>query len=132
MAYRLAADALLWLHMAFIAFALAGAWSALRWRWLLWLQVPAAAWAVWVMASGRICPLTPLENHLRQMAGQAGYSGGFVEHYLLAFIYPDGLTRELQIGLGLVVVMANVLAYALLWRKIEGGNAAETDRASSL
>lgn len=120
MLYRLAAEGLLLLHLVFIAFAVAGAWFALRWpalRALLWLQLPAAAWAVWIMASGRICPLTPLENRLRQLAGEQGYAGGFIEHYLLALIYPDGLTRGVQIALGLAALAGNGLAWALLLRR---------------
>lgn len=117
MGYRLAADAVLLLHLAFIVFAVAGAWLALRWRWVLLLQLPAAAWAVGVMATGRICPLTPLENQLRQLAGEQGYRGGFVEHYVFGLIYPEGLTRELQLGLGVLALLANAVAYVLLWRR---------------
>lgn len=120
MLYRLAAEGLLLLHLAFILFAVAGAWMVLRWpalRGLLWLQLPAAAWSVWIMASGRICPLTPLENRLRQLAGDQGYAGGFIEHYLLALIYPDGLTRSVQMALGLAALASNGLAWALLLRR---------------
>jgi Protein of Unknown function (DUF2784) len=118
MAYRLAADGVLLLHLGFILFAVLGAWLALRWRWLLWLQIPAAGWAVWVMASGRICPLTPLEIHLRHQAGEQGYRGGFIEHYVFGLIYPEGLTRELQMGLGAAALLANLVAYGLLWRRL--------------
>lgn len=117
MLYRLAAEGILLLHLAFIVFAVAGGWLALRWPWVLGLQLPACAWAVWIMASGRICPLTPLENHLRQLAGEQGYAGGFIEHYLLALIYPDGITREVQIALGLVVLCINLLAWVILLRR---------------
>ena len=116
MAYRFTADAVLLLHGAFILFAVLGALLALRWRWMLWLQVPAFLWATFVMASGRICPLTPLENALRQKAGEGGYAGGFIEHYLLAAIYPDGLTRGIQIGLGLAVLLVNLFIYVWLLR----------------
>ncbi len=86
------------------------------WRWprLAWLHLPAAAWAGWVVSAGWICPLTPLENALRRSAGEAGYGGSFQEHYLLALIYPEGLTRPLQVALGLGVLLLNVLLYALL------------------
>ena len=105
------------LHLAFILFAVFGAWLALRWRWVLWVQLPACAWAVWIMASGRICPLTPLENRLRVLAGQQGYEGGFIEHYLMAVIYPEGLTREVQVVLGALVLLSNVLAWRCLMRR---------------
>jgi hypothetical protein len=116
MSNRILADALLVLHGLFILFVLAG--GALVWRWprLAWLHLPAVAWAAWVAWAGWICPLTPLENGLRRAAGQAGYEGGFVEHYLLGLIYPDGLTRGVQTGLGIGVALLNLTVYALLMR----------------
>jgi hypothetical protein len=112
----LLADALLVLHGLFILFVLAG--GALVWRWprLAWLHLPAVAWAAWVAWAGWICPLTPLENELRRAAGQAGYSGGFIEHYLLGLIYPDALTRGVQVGLGVFVAVLNLAVYALRFR----------------
>ncbi|WHZ12948.1 MAG: putative membrane protein [Burkholderiaceae bacterium] len=118
MIYHAAADLVLLLHLAFIAFALAGALLVLRWRWLAWLQLPAAAWGIFIELSGRICPLTTVENALRVAAGQAGYADGFVAHYLLALIYPSGLTRQSQFVLAGVVLAVNAGVYAwLLWRR---------------
>jgi hypothetical protein len=116
MSDRFLADSLLVLHGLFILFVLVG--GALVWRWprLAWLHLPAVAWAAWVAWAGWICPLTPLENTLRRAAGQAGYEGGFIEHYLLGLIYPEGLTRGVQIGLGIGVAVLNITAYALLIR----------------
>jgi hypothetical protein len=116
MSHRILADAVLLLHGLFIVFAVAG--GALVWRWprLAWLHLPAVAWAVWVEWAGWICPLTPLENDLRRAAGQAGFGGGFIEHYLLGLIYPEGLTRDVQIGLGALVALINFLAYGRLLR----------------
>src|SRR3990167_10903844 len=94
---RLAADAVLLLHLLFIAFALFGGLLVLRWRWLAWLHLPAVGWAVTVEALQLLCPLTPLENDLRHAVGQAGYSTGFIEHYLLPIIYPAGLTPVIQL-----------------------------------
>jgi hypothetical protein len=115
MTARLLADTLLVLHGLFIVFVLFGA-LPLSCRalagWLPLLHLPAVAWAVYVAAAGRICPLTPIENTLRRAAGQAGYDGGFIEHYLLAAIYPNGLTRGVQIGLGVFVLALNVALYA--------------------
>ncbi len=116
MTLRLAADAVLLLHAGFIAFALLGALGALRWRWWPLLHLPAAAWGVWVSASGTVCPLTPLENSLRHAAGQAGFEGSFIEHYLLAVIYPDGLTRPVQWALAAVVLLVNLALYTWVWR----------------
>ncbi|HUG24108.1 DUF2784 domain-containing protein [Piscinibacter sp.] len=108
----LAADAVVLLHLAFIAFVIGGA--ALLWRWprLVVLHVPAVLWGAYAEFAGMICPLTPLENRLRALAGDGGYRGGFVEHYLLPLIYPEALTREVQLVLGLFVVAVNVALYA--------------------
>lgn len=115
MFYRLAADGVLLLHLAFIVFALLGAALAVRWRWVIAAHLPAAAWGFFVELSGRGCPLTYAENHLRIKAGQSGYSESFIEHYLLAVIYPPGLTREVQWVLAAVVVVVNVAIYAWLF-----------------
>lgn len=117
MLWRLAADAVVWLHLTFILFVLLGALSVLRWPRLAWLHVPAVSWAVAVELLHLYCPLTPLENHLREAAGQAGYTGGFVEHYLIPLIYPAGLTPQVQLWLGAVVLLVNVPVYLwLVWR----------------
>jgi hypothetical protein len=115
MLYRLAAEAVLLLHLAFIVFALLGAAFAARRRWLVVVHLPAAAWGFFVELTGRICPLTFAENFLRIKAGQSGYAESFIEHYLLAVIYPAGLTREVQFVLAGVVVVINVAIYAWLF-----------------
>jgi len=109
---RLAADALVLLHLAFIVFvALGGLLVAWRPR-LAWLHLPAAAWGAWIEAAGAICPLTPWENRLRQAAGESGYPGGFVEHYLIPLVYPPGLDGAQQRWLALGVVLLNLAVYA--------------------
>lgn len=115
MFYRLAAEGVLLLHLAFIAFALLGAVVAMRWRWLVAVHVPAAAWGFFVELTGRACPLTYVENYLRIKAGQAGYTESFIEHYLLAVIYPAGLTREVQFVLAAGVVGVNAAIYGWLF-----------------
>jgi hypothetical protein len=115
--YRLLADLVVILHFLFILFVVFGGLLALRWRWLPWIHLPAAAWGGFVELTGRICPLTPLENQLRRAAGNAAYEGDFIEHYLLPVIYPAGLTREIQIALAAMVVLINVVIYALVWRR---------------
>ena len=117
MFYRLSADAVLLLHFAFIAFALFGAVLAARWRWVIAVHLPAAAWGCIVELTGRICPLTYAENYLRNRAGQSGYSESFIERYLLPAIYPAGLTQRIQFVLAGVVLIVNVLAYGWLWRR---------------
>lgn len=110
----LAADAVLILHLAFVVFVVTGGLAVLRWHRLVWVHVPAAVWGAAIEFGGWICPLTPLENHLRQLAGEAGYSGGFIEHYVTAVLYPEGLTRELQISLGVAVLVINAAVYAVI------------------
>lgn len=120
MAFRLAADGVLLLHLAFIVFALLGAALAVRWPRILLAHLPAAAWGFFVELSGRVCPLTILENQLRLKAGQSGYTESFIEHYLLQLIYPSGLTRDVQLALAGVVVVVNLAIYGWLffrWRK---------------
>ncbi len=117
MGYRLAADAILLLHLLFILFALFGALLAVHWRWIAWLHLPAAAWAFLVELNGWFCPLTPWENALRLRAGESGYATGFIEHYLLPLIYPAGLTRDIQLLLAGVVVAVNLWLYGWLWQR---------------
>ena len=111
MLLRLAEDAVLVFHLAFIVFALLGGLLAIRWRWMVWLHLPAAGWGFFVEVTGRICPLTPLENMLREQAGSSGFSGGFVAHYLVPLIYPAGLTPDIQWLLAGVVVAVNLAVY---------------------
>jgi hypothetical protein len=117
MTYRIAADAVVVVHFAFIAFVVFGALLAARWRWLIWLHLPTFAWGVIIETTGRLCPLTDIENALRARAGQSGYPGGFIEHYLLAIIYPAGLTREIQLGLAVGVFAINAFIYGWLYRR---------------
>ena len=118
MLYGLAADSTLVLHFAFIAFVMFGALLALRWRWIPLVQLPAAAWGAYVEISGRLCPLTGLENHFRALAGQGGYPESFVERYLLPIVYPTGLTRHVQVLFAAIVLAVNLAAYGLvLWRR---------------
>lgn len=117
MPYSLAAEVVLALHLAFIAFVVLGGLIAVHRRRLIALHLPAAAWGVYVEISGRICPLTYLENFLRGKAGESGYTGSFVEHYLLAIIYPAGLTRAIQFVLAGVVLAVNGAIYVWVFRR---------------
>jgi len=117
MIYRWLADLTVLFHGAFVAFVILGGFLALRWRQLIWLHVPAASWGVLIEFGGWICPLTPLENMLRHRAGDAGYSGGFVEHYVVRALYPTGLTQGVQWILGGFALAINVLAYSLVIRR---------------
>jgi len=111
------ADLVVLLHLCFILFVLFGGLLCLKWRWMPWLHLPAALWGALVEFNGWICPLTPLENWLRQSAEVAGYEGGFVERYLLPVMYPAGLTQSFQIVLGVIVVVLNLIVYLRVWRR---------------
>lgn len=114
MPYALAADLLLVLHLCFILFVAAGGLMALRWPRLIFAHFPAALWGASIELGGWICPLTPLENSLRRSAGETGYTDGFIEHYLVPLIYPSGLSRDVQIGLGIALLAVNALVYGAL------------------
>jgi hypothetical protein len=113
--YQAAADAVLLIHFGFILFVLLGGFLAWKWSWVPWLHLPAALWGALIEFSGGICPLTPLENRLRQAAGGDGYPGSFIERYFLPLIYPAELTQEVQLLLGLLVIAVNLSVYGLLW-----------------
>ncbi len=117
MFHALLADAVLLLHLAFILFVGAGALLVLRWRRLLPVHLGAVAWGVYIEASGAVCPLTWAELYYRRLAGQAGYAGDFIGHYLLPLIYPAGLTRDAQLALGAAVLVLNAGLYAWLLRR---------------
>jgi len=115
--YRVLAEVVLVIHLAFVLFVVLGGLLVMRWPRLAWLHVPAAIWGVLIEYSGWICPLTPLENSLRTKGGEAGYSGGFIEHYIQPTLYPSGLTRSTQLVLGSVVLLLNLAAYAIVVSK---------------
>jgi len=117
MIYRVMADIIVVIHFLFICFVVAGGFLALKWRRVVWAHIPAAVWAAFIEFSGWICPLTPLENKFRYMGGSLGYSGGFIEHYLIPLIYPSGLTREIQFIIGDFVVVLNITLYWFIVRK---------------
>jgi hypothetical protein len=121
---RFAADLVLVLHAAFVLFVVLGGVAALRWPRVAWLHLPAALWGVLIECCGWVCPLTPLENWLRRVAGQAGYEGGFIEHYVVRWLYPPGLDRRYQVLLGLAVLLVNGVVYAVWacrWRQRKRG-----------
>jgi hypothetical protein len=116
MKWSLLADGVVVIHFAFTAFVIFGGFLTWQWRWMRFAHLPALAWGVWVEVSATICPLTPLENHLRHLAGESGYSGGFLAHYLVAVLYPPGLTWRIQWLLAAVLIALNLVAYGrLLW-----------------
>lgn len=115
--YLLLADAIIIVHFLFIAFVVAGGLLALRWPRVAWLHLPAALWGAVIEFSGWICPLTPLENHLRRLGGGMIYSGGFIEQYIIPVIYPSNLTATAQYVLGGLVIIVNLIIYALFIRK---------------
>ena len=117
MIYILLADLIVVLHLLFILFVILGGLFVPKWKKMIWCHLPAATWGAIIEFTGWICPLTPLENELRMKGGLLGYSGGFIEHYLLPLIYPAGLTREIQWILGALVIILNGVVYWKVFKK---------------
>jgi hypothetical protein len=117
MGYLFAADLVLAAHLMFIAFVVGGSFLAWRWPWLIWVQLPAMVYGALVELVGFACPLTELQKYLLRRGGQAGYRGGFISHYLIQVIYPPGLTRGIQMGLGLFVVLIAAAGYGGYMRR---------------
>lgn len=115
MLYGSLADLVLVAHLAFVGFVVLGGFLVLRWRRLAWIHVPVALWGAAIVLTGFTCPLTPLENRLQRLGGRAGYQGGFIEHYVTAVLYPNGLTRQAQLLLGAAVLALNLVVY---WRVV--------------
>ncbi len=119
MVYSFLADIVTIIHLLFILFVIFGGFLVLKWRWIIYFHIPAAVWGALIEFKGWICPLTPWENQLRQAGGEAGYSGGFIEHYILPVMYPENLTQEIQVILGIFVIVINLTVYGWIlyrWR----------------
>jgi hypothetical protein len=110
--YRVAADLVLVIHLLFIAFVVGGAFLTWRWQWMVWVHLPAMVYGALIEFIGFTCPLTPLQNYLARRGGEAAYHTGFVSHYLVQVIYPRGLTRGIQLALGLFVLLVAAVGYA--------------------
>lgn len=117
MLFRILADLVVVVHLAFVLFVVLGGLLVLRWPRLAWVHVPVALYGAVIEFLGFVCPLTPLEVSLRERGGEAGYEGGFIEHYITSAIYPSGLTREIQVGLGVGVLLLNGIVYAIWLRR---------------
>ncbi len=117
MMYRALADLVVLVHLAFILFATLGGFLVFKWRRVVWFHIPAAMWAALIEFAGWICPLTPLENRLRRLGGEAGYQTSFIERYLLPVIYPEASSRSLHIVLGVLVLGVNIAIYWSVWRR---------------
>jgi hypothetical protein len=118
MPYRLLAGAVVLLHLGFVVFVVCGGLLVVWRRRMAFVHLPAAVWGVFIEFSGGICPLTPLENRWRSLAGDAAYSGDFVERYLIPVLYPPDLSRAVQIALGLFALAVNVVVYLCAWRRL--------------
>ncbi len=114
---RLLANSVVLFHVAFIVFVVIGGFLTWRWKWVAWIHIPGALWGAAVQFDGLFCPLTPLENHLRRLAGGAGYDGGFVEYYIMPLMYTGEWTAQLRALLGTLVVIVNVAAYLVYFRR---------------
>lgn len=117
MAYRLLADLVVLLHFAFVAFVVLGGLLVLRWPRVAWLHLPAVAWGAFVELYLHYCPLTPLENQLREQGGLDTYGTGFIDHYIMPVIYPPGLTPGMQLCLGIVLIVVYIAIYGWAWHE---------------
>jgi len=109
------ANLIVLVHFLFVVFVVLGGLLALRWPRIIWLHVPAVIWGALIEFTGWICPLTPLENRLRQAAGEPGYQRDFIAHYILPALYPNGLTRRDQLMLGAIALALNLVIYAFVF-----------------
>ena len=114
------ADLVVLIHFCFILFVIFGGFLVIKWRRLIWLHLPAAVWGALIEFFGWVCPLTTLENQLCQGTDRGTYSTGFIEHYIIPLIYPTGLTRDIQLLLGVVVVVLNLFVYTQVYAKLSG------------
>jgi hypothetical protein len=121
--FRVAADLVLVIHLLFILFVVGGAFLAWRWPRIIWVHLPAMVYGALIEFVGFTCPLTPLQNYLARRGGENAYRGGFISHYLVQVIYPRGLTRGIQIGLGLFVLLVAAVGYAGYFRRRPGPQA---------
>ena len=112
----LLADLALIAHLFFIVFVIFGGLIVLKWHRVMWLHIPCAIWGALIEFFGWICPLTYLENYFRQLGNAGSYEGSFIQHYLLPVIYPSGLTTSIQILLGVIVIVINLVVYYFVWR----------------
>jgi hypothetical protein len=126
------ADLIVLIHFAFVLFVIFGGLLALRWPKAAYVHLPIAAYGALIELVGWICPLTPLEKRLRESAGLEGYQGGFVEHYILPVLYPSGLTPNIQVALGGLVIVLNLAVYALVLRSSRIASAAARRRNDSV
>ncbi len=116
MSYQIVASGMVLLHLGFVGFVVAGGLVCMKWRRVVWIHIPAVIWGIAIELTGWICPLTPLENYLRQKAGEQAYANDFVFHYLMPILYPETLTRKIQLLMGLVVALINITIYAYIIR----------------
>ena len=116
MAFRILADAIVLVHIAFVLFVVLGGALVARSPRVAWLHVPAVAWGVWVVLARRVCPLTPLENWFRRHGGGPIYTESFIDHYLLPLLYPS-FSRETQYTLAALVLVINALLYVTVFRR---------------
>ncbi len=117
MVHMILADTILILHLIFIVFVIVGGFMVVRWHKLIWLHIPIMLWGVIVEWGNFICPLTPLENYFRNLAGMSTYNHGFIEEYIYPLIYLENLTRALQIKIGILVIIINIIAYTIVVSK---------------
>ncbi len=115
--YSILADIAVVLHLGFVLFVLFGGLLIVKWPKVMWLHLPAVVWGAVVEFTGWICPLTPLEDWLRAQGGESDHTGDFIARYFLPILYPEVLTRDIQVMLGALVLLVNLVIYVCLWRR---------------
>jgi Protein of Unknown function (DUF2784) len=111
---RILANLVLGVHFAFVVFSVLGGFLALWKRWVAWLHIPSVLWSSFVNLFSHVCPLTPIENRFRRLAGQAGYEGGFIQHYVAPLVYPGGMPRRMELIAGYSVLIWNAFVYGFV------------------
>jgi Protein of Unknown function (DUF2784) len=111
---KIKTDLVLGVNFTFVIFSVLGGFLVLWKRWIAWFQVPSVPWSSFVSLFSHVCPLTPIENRFRRLAGQAGYEGGFVQHYVAPLVYPGGMPRRMELIAGFSVLIWNACFYAFV------------------
>ena len=117
--HELAANLTLIVHFAFILFVVFGALLFFVATKIIFIHFPALIWGSYIELTNSICPLTYLENWFLHKANLTTYSEGFIQNYLVPIVYPVSLTKDLQIYLGIALIVINIVFYAFIFNKLK-------------
>ena len=105
-------------HFAFILFVVFGALLFFVATKIVFIHIPAFIWGSYIELTHSICPLTYLENWFLHKANLTTYSEGFIQNYLVPIVYPTDLTKDLQIYLGITLIVVNIIIYGFILNNI--------------